>query len=40
MIYAVLSGKCFLAPKKYCHVFYLHVATIRVDSPDLTREFI
>jgi hypothetical protein len=25
---------------KYCHVFYLHVATINVDSPDLTRKFI
>jgi hypothetical protein len=24
----------------YCHVFNLHVATINVDSPDLTREFI
>jgi hypothetical protein len=24
----------------YCRVFYLHVATINVDSPDLTREFI
>jgi hypothetical protein len=24
----------------YCHVFYLHVATIYVDSPDLTRKFI
>jgi hypothetical protein len=26
--------------KKYCHVFYLHVATINVDYPDLTRKFI
>jgi hypothetical protein len=26
--------------KTYCHVFYLHVATINVDSSDLTRKFI
>jgi hypothetical protein len=24
----------------YCQVFYLHVATINVDSPDLMRKFI
>jgi hypothetical protein len=28
--------KCVLRYSTYCHVFYLHVATINVDSPDLS----
>jgi hypothetical protein len=38
------TTNCMLLVNKkitmYCLVFYLHVATINVDSPDLTREFI
>jgi hypothetical protein len=35
-----IRDHCQSQSQRHCHVFYLHVATINVDSPDLTRKFI